>query len=85
MVSIEQYGRAAFVCVDCGADTSDEYYGVHDAVWLAANMAVDGGMLCIGCLETRIGRNLTAVDFIDAPINEIFPQSARLQQRMQTP
>jgi hypothetical protein len=60
-----------FLCRGCGADTlQDEYYMVHDAVWTGeAGMASEGGMLCIGCLETRIGRRLVPADFKDAPIN----------------
>jgi hypothetical protein len=51
-----------FRCRDCGLDTGagpgeiGEYYSVHDAVWAAARMQRDDGMLCIGCLETRLGR-----------------------------
>jgi hypothetical protein len=29
----------------------------------------DGNFLCIGCLELRIGRQLTAADFTDCPVN----------------
>jgi hypothetical protein len=54
-----------FRCVDCGKDTSNsgEYYSVSDDVWDASGIAPDGGMLCLTCLETRIGRLLTAEDF----------------------
>ena len=74
-----------FICVDCTANTyhDDEYYMVHDHVWEEdASMAKDGGMLCIGCLESRIRRRLTADDFTNAPVNFIFPQSARLADRL---
>jgi hypothetical protein len=57
-----------FLCVDCGRDTGPcglrEYYSVHDAVWAAAGMAPTGGMLCLGCLECRLGRQLTNDDFV---------------------
>jgi hypothetical protein len=43
-------------CSDCGSNTRDEYYVVHDAIWFGAGN-VDG-MLCIGCLEQRLGRQL---------------------------
>jgi hypothetical protein len=33
-----------------------EVYMVKPAVWKAAGMADFDGCLCIGCLETRIGR-----------------------------
>lgn len=29
-------------------------------------------MLCIGCLEERLGRELNASDFIDCPVNWIM-------------
>jgi hypothetical protein len=68
-------------CVDCGVDTLDagEYYAVSEAVWPLDPL---GGMLCIGCLEDRIGRRLTPVDFTDAPINSARGSSARLRSRL---
>jgi hypothetical protein len=61
--------RFAGICLDCRAQTLfAEYYMVHEALWHQANPAADG-MLCVGCLEERIGRMLTSADFIDAPIN----------------
>jgi hypothetical protein len=71
-----------FQCIDCGADTSNEYYSVHDRVWLKANPARNG-MLCIGCLEARLGRNLTRRDFDSAPINSFYEcMSPRLLDRL---
>jgi hypothetical protein len=48
-----------------------EWYMVKDDVWAAAGMPPDdetvpvgeSGYLCIGCLETRLGRPLTRADF----------------------
>lgn len=80
-----------FNCWDCGVNTSDigEYYMVLDAVWQSAvpsrgsYYGADGGvMLCIGCLESRLGRRLVSADFIDAPINYIFNQSDRMVDRI---
>ena len=79
-----------------------EYYMVRDDVWQDAIMAgllpglAELGpppirMLCVGCLEARIGRRLTADDFIDAPIHSTDEQfahfawwwrSPRLQSRL---
>lgn len=47
---------------------------VHEAVWLAAGMnlytpEVGSGFLCVGCIEKRLGRELTHADFPDYPIN----------------
>ena len=73
-------GRARLYCVDCEADTIDENYMVHDGVW---PIAKDGGMLCVGCLEQRIGRELTARDFRDCPLNTDGPhKSRRLRARL---
>lgn len=78
-----------FQCLDCKVNTRiiDEYYTLFDRVWLTANPACDG-MLCIGCLETRLGRTLTSDDFRpEVPINMLefndsFPKSARLIDRL---
>jgi hypothetical protein len=68
-----------FLCVDCGYDTwVNEYYMVKESVWRASGMKPRNGMLCIGCLETRLSRPLNATDFSAAPINFIFPCSERL-------
>ena len=59
-----------FYCEDCGECTNciGEYYMVEDEVWYSAITARNKpDMLCIGCLETRIGELLTKDDFSDAP------------------
>lgn len=74
-----------FDCVNCSVNTQDtnEYYMVHDELWSRAGMAPTGGMLCIGCLEQRLGRGLTAADFTDAPVNHgSFAYSFRLAERL---
>jgi len=74
-----------FTCLDCAACTLclGEYYMVTDQVW---SSVADHGMLCIGCLEQRLGRMLHAKDFTDAPINQISDMtddaSARLLNRL---
>lgn len=68
----------------CTANTLhlDEYYMLTDDVWREANPN-GKGMLCIGCVENRLGRELTASDFTDAPINRgFFPSSERLAARL---
>ena len=56
---------------------------VTDEIWAQAGMETDlipwyrpdgtpvgpHDYLCVGCLEARLGRELTAADFTDAPIN----------------
>jgi hypothetical protein len=60
--------RARSHCLDCGLDTIEagEFYMVRNDVWPVSPMA---GMLCVGCLEERIGRRLRRDDFTSAPIN----------------
>ena len=56
---------------------------VTDQVWTSV---AEDGMLCIGCLEQRLGRVLHAKDFTDAPINQMSDMtddaSARLLNRL---
>jgi hypothetical protein len=71
--------------VDTFARGVDEYYMVHREVWAAAGMLPRGGMLCVGCLEARLGRRLTAADFTSAPVNDLrrgWRGSARLLSRL---
>lgn len=86
MMERAEQEKRAFLCVDCGTCTheTNEYYMVHDDVWQEeAHMTPHGGMLCIGCLEARIMRRLTHVDFTDAPINlGMTKQSPRLLDRL---
>ena len=80
----------AFFCVDCGVDTGaiDEYYIVNDRVWYQAwpdytqNGYPGDGMLCIGCLERRLGRTLASGDFEHLPINNELHGSSRLRDRL---
>lgn len=74
-------------CLGCGVSTAEdgvnEYYMVQAEVWAAANPK-RRGMLCIGCLETRLGRRLTPEDFTHAPINSIIEwHSERLRSRIE--
>jgi len=56
---------------------------VTDQVW---SSVADRGMLCIGCLEKRLGRMLHARDFTDVPINQVADMtddaSARFLNRL---
>ena len=75
-------------CLDCGEETSfradkaDEYYMVHNELWLRAHPARNG-KLCIGCLERRLDRELTPDDFTSAIVNEPGRgKSKRLNSRL---
>ena len=64
--------KSVFDCVDCGIDTKNEYYMVYDKVWVLSGLGFyNNKMLCLNCLEKRIGRPLTKNDFPDMPINWI--------------
>lgn len=74
-----------FNCADCGINTWEihEYYMVIDKVWKVHG--VDMGMLCIGCLEDRMGRRLVPWDFAQVPVNWNLPHqchSERLLTRL---
>lgn len=70
------------LCMDCGMNTlPTEYYMVNDEVWYTA-VPEGKGMLCIGCLESRLGRSLNQNDFTDALINSVNEkESKRLKIR----
>ena len=59
-------------CHDCQTETAPWRFGgaapsedfvVHDNVWKAGGLGSNGGRLCVGCLEKRIGRRLNPSDF----------------------
>lgn len=76
-----------FHCIDCGVDTAAiaEYFMVYGIFWRPARMSPAGGLLCIGCLETRLGHPLRKRDFPALPINDtpLGPQSERLRARLE--
>ena len=69
---IEQDRDPEWFCLDCKVDTgaNQQYYMLKDAVWLAANPQ-RVGMLCLECVERRLGRELNRDDFADFPINRL--------------
>lgn len=79
------------LCADCGVDTLAlcEWYMVRDELWASAwpggqieRSHPGSQVLCIGCLEQRLGRQLTATDFTDAPVNRMANNSPRLRDRI---
>jgi hypothetical protein len=74
-------------CLDCGINTDaiDEYYMLQNEVWAQVNPGIDG-KLCIGCVERRLGRTLTAADFTDGKINTsaTLRRSPRLTERLKS-
>lgn len=61
-----------FNCLDCSINTLHnlEYYMLKFGLWKTVNPN-DSGMLCIGCVEKRIGRKLSSVDFLKCPLNDM--------------
>lgn len=80
------------LCRDCGLDAwmfeedgrvvHEDFY-VHDELW--DDVCPEGGLLCIGCFERRLGRQLRRTDF-KGPPNALFgdPPSARFRERWET-
>ncbi|MFD3591672.1 hypothetical protein ACFWU5_03015 [Nocardia sp. NPDC058640] len=70
-------------CRSCGFDTRDEYYWVEDDIWQQVAAATDH-FLCIGCVENRLGRMLSANDFPDVPMNTRpgWHRTERLKDRL---
>lgn len=58
-------------CKDCKFSTISEYYMVQKELWKHAVPEDPRCLLCIACLEKRIGRELKPEDFTDCPLNEI--------------
>lgn len=59
----------AWECWDCGEDTREDYYRVHDHLWSSLDIP-EIVMLHRVCLEKRLGRKLTRADFTDSYCNE---------------
>lgn len=59
-----------WACIDCRKDTlaNDEHYQLSDHTWRRANPLIIG-VLCLDCVERRLGRPLHAGDFTPAAIN----------------
>jgi|SRR3989344_5365328 len=64
------FGEFAWdACQDCTKSTCrDDYYMVHHDLWLRAHPE-NYGMLCLTCLQTRLGRTLIDQDFLDIHLN----------------
>lgn len=78
--------RKKFQCIDCKIDTGKigEHYMLIDSTWFQAHCSKTG-MLCIGCLEQRLGRQLIAGDFNQSHVNIQLPTkifSLRLLNRL---
>lgn len=57
----------------------NEHYFIHTETWLKVVGSIVG-MLCIGCLESRLGRKLNCLDFPAVTINS--PKHGNKSQRL---
>jgi len=73
-------GKEASVPQDLNTEYA-EIYAVREDVWTASGAEAMGGCLCIGCLEKRIGRQLTPKDFVRRSGLNNYPGTQRLRQR----
>jgi len=64
--------RKKFQCLDCKVDTGKlgEHYMLTDKTWYRVHGS-NVGMLCIGCLENRLGRKLIKNDFNESHVNRV--------------
>ena len=73
-------------CQDCGHDTRlmNERYMLREDTWDEATYENFAYMLCIGCLELRLGRTLDSGDFVCCPLNyeDLGRHSLRLRSRL---
>lgn len=67
--------------VNWEADERSEIYCVRKTVWEAAGIRPMAGCLCIGCLESRLGRRLKPKDFARGHAFNDFPGTDRLLDR----
>ena len=83
LVARSKESRKRFMCLDCRVDTGKigEHYMLVDSTWRQAHDSAVG-MLCIGCIELRLGRRLVKADFNSSHVNNIKNMSNRLVERI---
>jgi hypothetical protein len=77
--SSEDSVRKNFICVDCGKDTwkdDKDYYMIKNDMW--DKYGVGEKMLCMKCIETRLGHKLTRADITDCPLNRMNYYTSKL-------
>ena len=63
--------RKKWFCLDCNVDTGkiSEHYFLNTSLWMKL-AGSNKGMLCVGCVEKRLGRRLIASDFTPCHLND---------------
>ena len=78
---LKRYAR--FECEACGRSCRDEYYMLRTELWQEACRS--NNMLCIGCVEDRLGRKLVLADFNLEDTHDLiklWPPARRLKHRL---
>jgi hypothetical protein len=59
------------LCLDCGVNIFKvgDYCNLHDTIWKDELRLKDTDNMCIKCIEVRLGRKLSFVDFSSVPPN----------------
>src|SRR3954454_12328651 len=72
-------------CTDCHVccyEIGEFPFALEDGVWLSTCPSDPEVVLCVGCVERRLGRELEMVDFADNPATYLSGQSERLRNRL---
>lgn len=68
-------------CLDCGKDCikdDKDYYMIQHELWMNL-VGSHEGMLCMNCLETRLGHKLRKEEILSCPLTEwMNPYTAQI-------
>jgi hypothetical protein len=96
MTKTDYFRPERFMCQDCGHDCREmgELYMVYHDVWEKALRHSTAQMLCVGCIEQRLGYTLNNSDFMKAcpqnmdwgshGLGKPYHQSLRLRKRLRS-
>lgn len=76
-----------WACKDCGKDTwvdLKDYYMVEDKTWDKYGLGKKCGMLCINCLEQRLGHKLGTHEITFCPLNLDNPYTFKIIKKVTT-
>jgi hypothetical protein len=75
---------ARCTCIGCGTNviTQGDYCMLSDSIWNQQLKLSWDDNLCVACIEKRLGRALSFLDFISFPMVEGYPTSKVLLARL---
>lgn len=75
--------RKKWLCLDCKVDSGRifEHYFLNTPLWMSL-VGSNKGMLCVGCVEKRLGRRLVPGDFTDCYLND--PKRNTMSDRLRS-